>query len=188
MDAQVWVEIDDIDVETARQLALARLTEVQRQQSVHRPTARNVKAQYRGAAGELAARNWLRSRGLSVDSGFEDDRPQDSDLTVGGHRIEVMTAQIAHRRVTGFCVPPGKFRAAQRRGAIGYLFIGTGPEDEPRRFLVQGFCQLSRVALADPVPTRVSERSPAVTNHVVAPENIDHPELLLAALEGHRGC
>lgn len=187
METDVWVEIDDSDVETARRLALARLVEVQRQQSVHRPTARNPKAQYRGAAGELAARNWFRSNGFSVETGFEEDRPGDSDLTIYGRRIEVMTAQIAHRHTTGFCVPPGKLRAAERRNALGYLFIGTGPEQEPRNFLIQGFSELSHVGLSDPVPTRVSERSPAVLNHVVAPQYIERPEYLLKVVSEFRG-
>jgi len=187
VESAVWVEIDDTDVETARRLALARLEEVQRQQSVHRPTARNPQAQYRGAAGELAARNWFRSNGFSVESGFEEDRPEDSDLSICGRRIEVMTAQIAHRQITGFCVPPGKFRAAQRRNALGYLFIGTGPELEPRNFLIQGFSELSRVGLSEPMPTRVSERSPAVLNHVVSAQYIERPKYLLKVLSESRG-
>ena len=87
MNAEVWVEIDGLDIQNARRLAVARLEEVQRQQSPHRPTARNPVAQYRGAAGELAARKWILSSGLSVESGFEDDRPEDSDLSVHGRRI-----------------------------------------------------------------------------------------------------
>jgi hypothetical protein len=164
---EAWTEIDDIDVETARRLALARLNENQRHMSAHRPTARNNSAQFRGAAGELAARRWLLANGFVSEDGFETDLPTASDLTVGTTRIEVMTAQIAHREVTGFCVPPSKLKAATRRGAVGYLFVGTGPELEPRRFLMQGFCRLEDVGGVAAIHTRVSEHSPSVLNHVV---------------------
>lgn len=183
----VWTEIDDIDVETARKLAVARLNEVQRHQSVHRPTARNSSAQFRGAAGEIAARRWLRSCGFVIESGFEKDLPADSDLTVGQTRVEIMTAQIAHREVTGFCVPPSKLKAARRRGAVGYLFVGTGPEQEPRRFLMQGFCRIESVDRVTAVHTRVSERSPSVLNHVVPLRDVEPVSELIKLLTMARG-
>jgi len=186
-DRHACVEIDEIDVETARRLALARLVEVQRQQSAHRPTSRNPVAQYRGAAGEIAARKWIRLNGIEVESGFEADKPTDSDLTVGSIRIEVMTAQIEHRKVTGLCVPPGKFRAAARRGAVGYLFVGTGPEREPRRFLIQNFCKLAVVDLNEPVYTRVSDQSPAVLNYVVSANAAEPPYELIRLLSSAGG-
>jgi hypothetical protein len=164
---ELWMSLVDVEVDEARRLALARLNEVQRHQSAHRPTSRNSAAQYRGAAGEIAARKWLTFENLKVESGFEEDRPWDSDLTVAGLRIEVMTAQIAHRTVTGFCVPPGKLAAARRRMAIGYLFVGTGSEQEPRDFLIQGFASIDEIDREPARPTRVSERSPSVLNHVV---------------------
>lgn len=179
---QVWIEIDDAEVEEARHLADARLSDVGRHQSVHRPTSRNAAAQFRGAAGELAARRWLRSNGFNVSSGFELDLPLDSDLTVGSIRIEVMTAQISHREITGFCVPPSKLKAAVRRGAVGYLFVGTGQEVEPRRFLMQGFCRLDVVDRVPPVETRVHNSSPGVLNHVVPNTNIEPVNNLIIRL------
>jgi len=184
---EVWTEIDDVDVETARRLALARLNEEQRHMSVHRPTARNKSAQFRGAAGELAARRWLVANGFVSESGFEMDLPTASDLTVGTTRIEVMTAQIAHREVTGFCVPPSKLRAATRRGAVGYLFVGTGPEKEPRRFLMQGFCRLGDVGAVAATHTRVSARSPSVLNHVVPADKMQPVDQLINLLRMARG-
>lgn len=178
----MWIEIDEAEVEGARRLATARLVEVARQQSAHRPTARNQAAQFRGAAGELAARKWVISADIHVESGFELDLPQHSDLTVGDQRIEIMTAQIAHREVTGFCVPPGKLNAARRRRALGYLFVGTGPEQEPRRFLIQGFAPIDVIDRHSARQTRVSERSPSVLNFVVSEEDLLAPGELIDRL------
>ena len=179
---EVWIEIDETDIETARRLALARLNEPQRHLSVHRPTARNLAAQYRGAAGEIAAGRWLGSNDFDIESGFMTDLSPASDLTVGTTRIEVMTAQIAHREVTGFCVPPNKLNAATWRGSVGYLFVGTGPEQEPRRFLMQAFCLLEDVGRVAAIHTRVSEHSPSVLNHVVPADKLQPVDELIELL------
>lgn len=173
--ADEWVTLTDEELAAAEKIAAARLSDPNRRLSPDRPTARNTVSQRRGAVGEIAATKFLRENGFEVEPGFETDNPAESDLAVGGNRIEVMTAQIAHRDKTGFCVPPNKLRAARSRRAVGYLFVGTGPEEHPRTVVVQGAVRLERVD-ADPCrDTWVSSPKWSVTNFVVRDEDLYSP-------------
>lgn len=178
----VRVVLSDEDMELADRLAFARLHEASRRQSPDRPTARNPKAQFRGAAGEIACRKWLEGEGFILEGGFLEDRASDADLVVSGVSIEVMTAQVAHRAITGFCVPPNKLAAARRRNAWGYLFAGTGGEDRPNVVEIQGGVRSHDVDLDPARETRVSERSPSVLNFVVRPESLLLPGDVVVAL------
>lgn len=167
-----WISFSPEERLLAGRLASARMSDPKRRLSRDRPTARNLAAQVRGALGEIGAVQWLRSLGASVESGFECDDPGRTDIIAWGWPIEIMTAQVAHRQLTGFCVPPGKLRAARARGAWGYLFVGTGPEHPCARVCIQAAVELRHVD-ADPArPTRISAASPAVVNHVVRAEHL----------------
>lgn len=179
------ISLSDEEVKFAETMAQARLTEQGRRQSPDRPTSRNPNAQRRGAVGEIAAASFLEKSGCTVVTGYEEDRVGDSDLTVDGIRVEVMTAQRAHREKTGFCVPPNKLWAARQRGAIGYLFVGTGPETSPRKAVIQGGVILQNVD-ADPArETFVSRPENAVNNHVIREEHLLSAEEFVDYL---RGC
>lgn len=93
-----------------------------------------------------------------------------------------MTAQIEHRVVTGFCVPPNKLAAARKRNAWGYLFVGTGREVPCDRVLIQAAIQLVHVDADPPRHTSVSPTSPSVLNHVMRKEHLLDPSLLLKSL------
>lgn len=183
----VWIAVDADDIEHARRLAEARMEDPSRRLSPDRPTARNMNAQLRGALGELAAVKWLRAGGLQPGEGFESDAMHSSDLQVGDLRLEIMTAQIAHREITGFCIPPNKLAAARKRGAWGYLFIGTGREVPCERLLIQAAIELAHVDADAPRHTSVSSSSPSVLNHVMRTEHLIHPEALLRLLRTHIG-
>jgi len=164
------------DLEHAACLARARMDELERQTSTHRPSARNFVSQLRGAIGEIGSVRWLEANGLHPDAGFESDRPGDTDITVNGVRLEVMTGQVAHRAAFGFCVPPGKLAAARRRGAWGYVFAGVGPSARPTRVLIQAV-----------TPARCVDLDPArevgvMLNFVIRPEALSPPERLIAML------
>lgn len=170
------VELTDEELQHAESLAEARLHEPSRRRSPDRPTARNIESQRRGAVGEIAAARLLREQGFEVVAGFERDAEDECDLKANGLGLEVMTARIAHRHKTGFCVPPNKLWAAQRRRAIGYIFMGTGPESHPRVVEAQRGVLLEHVDL-DPVQsTFVNNPNSPVDNYVVRPENLIPPE------------
>jgi hypothetical protein len=177
---EVTLTAEELDV--ARYLAELRLTEQSRHHSQHRPTSRNLTAQLRGAVGELACRKWLISERFEVDAGFVEDLASESDLSISGRRVEVMTAQIRHREVTGFCVPPNKLSAARTRGAWGYIFVGTGSESTPTTVYIQAAVRLDAVDLDPPRETAVSSTSLAVLNHVVRSTSLLDPLDFLAAM------
>ena len=181
-----WIACTPDDQVAALRLAEARLSDGARHLSPHRATSRNLPAQLRGALGEVVAVRWLRSTGFMVERGFESDEIWCTDLIADGVRIEVMTAQVAHRAITGFCVPPNKLAAARLRRAWGYLFMGTGAEHPCNRVLVQAAIELAYVAAVDPVSTRVSERSLPVLNHVMKPEHLLAPEVFVERLRAAR--
>jgi len=180
-----WVVFDEWDIEDATAIAEQRLdASAGRQHSVTRPTSGNLPAQIRGALGEIAVERWLARNELPVTSGgWKEDKPFDCDVTVGPTKLEIMTAQIAHREKTGFAVPPRKLAAARRRGASGYVFVGTGPESPPRKALIQAFTPVEFVDLDEVTLTSVSGREGSwVENHVVRPEHLLDPARLLAGL------
>ena len=171
----VRVRLTESELAAAETVAVARLQDDQRRHSPDRRTARNPVSQRRGAVGEIAATKFLRANGFEVEPGFESDNPAESDLAVSGHRVEVMTAQVAHRQKTGFCVPPNKLWAARQRGAVGYLFVGTGPEERPQDVVVQGAVRLENVDADPPRETWVSSPRSSAINHVVRDEDICSP-------------
>jgi hypothetical protein len=184
-----WVVFDEWDIEDATEIAKLRLDASSgRQHSVTRPTSGNLPAQIRGALGEIAVERWLARNELPVTAGgWKEDRPLDCDVTVGTTRIEIMTAQIAHREKTGFAVPPGKLNAARRRGASGYVFVGLGPEMPPRRALIQAFAPIAIVDSSEVTLTSVSERDGSwVQNHVIPGELLLEPERLLSGLRSRQ--
>ncbi len=168
----------------ARHLAEERLTNPARQGSPHRPSARNPLAQLRGAAGELAVRQWAEDNGWRVVRGYEDDEDR-PDIVVAGTSFEIMTARIDHREVTGFCVPPNKLRTARRRGVWGYLFVGTDASSVPSALLLQGACALAHVD-ADAARETWVGTSPRVLNHVVRPEHLVGMDEVAAMLRGRQ--
>lgn len=176
------IELTDDEIAAAEVLANARRNEAARRHSPDRPTSKGLVSQRRGAIGELVAAKYLRQGGLSVEAGFEEDLRGHSDLTAGGCRIEVMTAQIAHRAKTGFCVPPNKLWAARQREAMGYLFVGTGPEDHPRGAWIQGGVRLENVDADPPRDTFVSNPKYAVQNHVIRESDMLQPAEFLELL------
>lgn len=186
-----WIGFTSAERAEAMRLAEARMSEPGRRLSPDRPTSRNIGAQLRGALGELGAVGWLRGLGFPVECGFESDDVRRTDVTVGGVRIEIMTAQIAHRAITGFCVPPNKLQAARSRRAWGYLFLGTGPENPCERVCVQAAIELARVDMTPPRLTSVSARSTPVLNHVMRTEDLlSAPEFLVRlrqAVADHSG-
>lgn len=178
----VEIVLEPDDVESARDLASRRLHEPRRRLSPDRPTARNPAAQLRGSIGEIAAARWLVSEGLDVRRGFDDDARDISDLVVAGVPVEVMTAQVAHRERTGFCVPPNKLWAARQRRAWGYIFVGTGAEDVPTAVLIQGGCAIEDVDL-DPVKaTYVNSPRYSVDNFVVREAALLTPDRVIACI------
>jgi len=177
------VEIDDAEAKRAEGIATSRLEEQSRWHSRHRPTSRNLTSQLRGAIGEIAAVKWLRSEGLTVEAGFENDERDDSDLTVDGLRIEIMTAQIRHREITGFCVPPNKLWAARKRGAIGYLFIGTDGSPQPREALIQSGVKIDDVDADPPRETFINPKFPVV-NFVIRESDLLSPGALVEMIRG----
>lgn len=183
----VWIQVDADDIAHAHRLAEARMADPSRRLSPDRPTARNMNAQIRGALGELAAVKWLRANGMQPGAGFEADSMHSSDLQVGDVRLEIMTAQIAHREITGFCVPPNKLAAARKRSAWGYLFVGTGREVPCEQLLIQAAVALAYVDADSPRHTAVSPSSPSVLNHVMRAEHLLQPEALLRVLRTHVG-
>lgn len=177
----VWIILGSAEVEIARSLAIARLNERGRQLSRDRPSSKNLNAQLRGALGEFGARRWLVGHGLPPAVGFESDSANRSDLEIGKLRLEVMTAQIEHRKSTGYCVPPTKFKAAKKRGAWGYLFVGTGPDMPCDKVLIQAAVRLEHVDADPPTMTSVLASEP-VLNHVVRHEYLLEPDELLKAI------
>lgn len=177
----VEVTISEFELAEAKELARARLEESSRRRSPDRPTARNTPAQIRGAVGEIAAARWLQDEGCEVDRGFEADADE-PDIRANGAGLEVMTAQISHREVTGFCVPPNKLWAARQRRAAGYLFVGTDDSAEPTTVWVQAFARVDDVDLDEPRHTSVRPGSFSVLNHVVRPELLMTPAELVRVL------
>lgn len=173
--ALIEIELTDAELQQAHELAAARLNDSERRRSPDRPTSRNPTAQVRGACGEIAAAKWLRAEGFEVREGFLVDE-DDPDLTADGIGLEVMTAQVAHREITGVCVPPNKLWAARQRGAAAYVFVGTGGEAEPRRVYIQHLCRLEDVDRENtPQPTQVHAHSPAVDNYVIPADRLLDP-------------
>jgi hypothetical protein len=179
----LWFHVSKNVLLKATQLANARLTESERRSSPDRPSARNLHSQIRGAVGELIASEWLRANSFKVDDGYMDDHMHNSDLVVNGVSIEVMTAKIQDRRITGFCIPPNKLNAAQRRQAWGYLFIGTDEESPPKRVLIQGVTSIDKVDSREAQETYVNNPQFAVLNFVVEPNNVRPPNELLTYLK-----
>lgn len=138
-----------------------------------------MKAQIRGALGEIAVRNWLADNGLCSDTGFDSDSTTLTDICCNGLRFEVMTAQIDHRKITGFCIPPGKLRAAAGRGAWGYIFPGVSGDYPIKRVGIQAAVKIDDVTHNEPRHTRVSERSPSVLNYVVPAAYLIAPTVFL---------
>lgn len=118
-----------------------------------------------------------------MTSGFETDR-DDPDLLVDGVGLEVMTAQVEHRKVTGFCVPPNKLWAHQQRGVRGYVFVGTGPEKEPRQVVIQAICRIESVDVEPARPTKTWSGGTPVENYVVPDELLMPPEEIAQLLNG----
>lgn len=177
-----WFDVTPEMLERATKLAQARLTESHRRLSPDRKSARNLQSQIRGALGEIVGALWLSENQLLTERGFEDDMPFASDLAVRGIPIEVMTAKIGDRDKTGFCVPPNKLRAAQARGAWGYLFIGTDDHSPPRRLLVQAVTRVDLVDTRPPRETFVNNPAFAVLNYVIEPQNLQSPTVLVEHL------
>ena len=179
----LWFDVSVDLLKKATQLANARLTESARRVSPDRPSARNLDSQIRGAVGELIASEWLRANSFKVDDGYMDDHIHNSDLVVNGVSIEVMTAKIGDRRITGFCVPPNKLNAARRRKAWGYLFVGTNEDSPPKKVLIQGVTYVGDVDSHEPRNTYVNNPQFAVLNFVVEPNNVRPPFELLTYLK-----
>lgn len=138
----LWIDVSEAVLEKAKHLAAARMNEPSRRLSPDRPSARNLASQIRGAVGELIVAEWLRSHNFELSEGFIDDKIHKSDIVVNGLSIEVMTAKIEDRIKTGFCVPPNKLNAARRRGAWGYIFVGTNSDSPPQKVLLQSVAEL----------------------------------------------
>ena len=135
---------------------MLRSCDPRRRHSPTRPSSSSFASQLCGTLGEVAAEAWLVRAGLDVRAGFESDAVFDTDLDVNGHRLEVMTARVDHRLVTGFCVPPSKAWAAGRRGAWGYLFPGvSGTLSEPVVW-IDAACPLPSIVQHPPRLTRVA--------------------------------
>ena len=164
--------------EHAKEIARKRLSDSSRHHSAHRPTARNLNSQTRGALGELYTRRWLIDSGFKVESGFEDDNVISSDLYVNKWPIEVMTAKISDRVKTQFCVPPNKFHAACKRGAWGYVFAGTDDSDDCDLVVIQGGIQLSEVSQFPIQETYVNNPNFAVMNYVIPARSLLSPKLV----------
>jgi len=180
-----WVAFDEWDIEDATEIAKLRLdASAGRQHSVTRPTSGNLPAQIRGALGEIAVERWLARNQMPVTAGgWKEDRPFDCDVSIGSTRLEIMTAQIAHREKTGFAGPPRKLVAARRRGASGYVFVGVGPEMPPSRALIQAFVPIAVVDSNPVTLTSVSGRDGSwVENHVIPDGELLDPSRLLAGL------
>lgn len=180
--SRVWIPMTEADITEAKLLAEARLIDKSRQHNRHRPTSRNLSAQIRGAMGEIGVRRWLESHGFTVHSGFQDDAISNCDIQCDGICIEIMTAQVSHRHVTGFCVPPGKLRAARGRAARGYIFADTDTTFPPRRIQIQAAIKECNVDARPARETRVDPTSPAVTNFVCEPEHLLDPSSIVAEL------
>ena len=175
----LWIDVSEAVICQATRLANARLTEDGRRLSPDRPSARNLDSQIRGAVGELVVAEWLRSHKFSPAEGFLDDEMHDSDLIIKGISIEVMTAKIDDRIKTGFCVPPNKLSAARRRGAWGYIFVGTNSDSPPRKVLLQSVAELVYVDSMPPRHTYVNNPHYSVLNYVVEPRNLKSPSELI---------
>lgn len=182
----VEVAISEHDLAQAKELARARLEESNRRRSPDRQTARNTPAQIRGAVGEIAVARWLHDEGFAVECGFETDG-DDPDIRANGVGLEVMTAQIEHREITGYCVPPNKLWAARQRRVVGYLFVGTDASDEPATVWIQAFCSIDDVDADEPRHTSVRPGSPSVLNHVIRSEHLHSPADLLDDLDAASG-
>lgn len=173
---------DESRIEAVR-IAELRLSDTSRHLSRHRPTARNLTSQVRGALGELYACQWLSDNDLEVETGFREDLVGSCDIDVGGRRIEVMTAKISDREKTQFCVPPGKLKAARNRGAWGYLFVGTDDARDCQVVTIQGGIELHRIEAFPRAMTYVSRPEFAVENHVIPHASLLTPDDVLAMLK-----
>lgn len=178
-DSAIWIELDEREQAFAAELGRRRIDELSRHTSPDFKPSLNPMGQARGAAGEIATAKWLRQAGFNVAEGFVEDDPTQCDITVNGFRVEVMTTRVADRAITGTCVPPGKLRAARRRGAWGYVFAAT-EDDDLARVLIQA------VAVCDDIdhdPSRVtSVGSASRENYVVRESHLSHPSTLLTLL------
>jgi hypothetical protein len=173
--------ISDQNRADANRLAEVRLSQSARWHSPHRITARNINSQIRGALGEIVLKAYLTDIFGSVNgSGSDDDDVALTDVSFPRGSFEIMTAQIRHREITGFCVPPGKFAAAKARSADGYVFVGTDSYPETRFICVQAWIDIGHIDTRPPRLTSVSESSIAVTNFVVEPQFLRNPRELFA--------
>ncbi len=173
----VTIRLNDSEMEQARGLAHARATEAERRRSPDRPTSANAPAQLRGAVGEAAAAKWAEGEGYAVERGFEADEDE-PDLRISGVGFEVMTAQVRHREVTGFCVPPNKLWAHKQRGVRGYVFVGTGSEQAPQEVEIQALCRIEDVDVEPARPTSVRPGGKPVDNYVIPDDRLLAPDQL----------
>lgn len=168
--------ITDQNRADAVRLAEIRLSQSTRWHSAHRITARNMNSQVRGALGEIVLKSYLTDVFGSVNgAGSDDDIVALTDVAFPRGSFEIMTAQIRHREITGFCVPPGKLRAAKARSADGYVFVGTDSYPETRFICVQAWVEIGNIDSKPPRPTSVSASSIAVSNFVVEPQFLRNP-------------
>lgn len=181
----IEIEVTDLMLARARTIAEARLHDAARRLSPDRPTARNLDSQMRGALGEIVAETWLQSVSRDVKSGFEVDRIAETDLTVDKVGVEVMTAKVADRVRTGFCVPPNKLAAARSRRAWGYLFVGSDDLAPPRRMWVQGAVRIQEVDTARARETYVNNPRFSVLNFVIEEHYLLTPEQFLDDIRRH---
>lgn len=178
----VLMDVSADDRREAWTVARQRAATPDRMLSPTRPSAAGPTAQYRGALGEVMALRWLTEQGLAVEGGFEADSVSTPDLVVSGVGIEVMTAQLAHREATGFCVPPNKLWGARQRGATAYLFVGVDGSSSPDSVTIQAWCGIDDVDLDGVTDTKVRAGGIAVANHVVRPSRLHPPGTLAAEL------
>ena len=166
----------------ALHLAEQRLKDATRWHSAHRITSRNLTSQFRGALGEVALVAHLMKLYGTVDpTGSEMDDVRSTDVVFPRGSFEIMTAQVAHRLKTGFCVPPNKLRAAQARSADGYIFVGTDSSPETQQIFVQAWAPIAVIDVGPSKVTSVSANSPGVENFVVEHADLRNPVQLFSS-------
>ena len=162
-------------------LAKERFENPARKHSPTRHNARSIESQYRGALGEYAASKWIADV-LKKDhfgKGFLDDVPTESDLTIGGRRIEVMTALREHQIYYGYCVPPNKLQAAKNRGSSGYLFVTVEGRSVRDRATIDWYCEISKV---DRKPFVLQDNG--IKNYICQAQDLVHPMVMIDQIKG----
>lgn len=166
-------------------LAKERFENPMRKHSPTRYNARSIDSQYRGALGEYAASKWVTHvlGEENLGEGFLDDVPSESDLTIGGRRIEVMTALREHQIYYGYCVPPSKLQAAKNRGSLGYLFVTVEGRSVRDRATIDWYCDISNV---DNEPYIVQDNG--IKNYICQTQDLVHPTKLVEQFKRSRNA